>query len=62
MRCDETYIKVEGHWTYIYHVVDSNSKTIEFMLSFKRDVKAAQWFFQKALSSDHVQIPRVIYR
>jgi IS6 family transposase len=59
-RCDETYIKVKGHWTYLYRAVDSTGKTIDFMLSEKRDAKAAERFFQKALSLDHVQKPRVI--
>jgi IS6 family transposase len=59
-RCDETYIKVKGQWTYLYRAVDSKGKTIDFMLSEKRDRKAVQRFFRKALALDHVQIPRVI--
>jgi IS6 family transposase len=59
-RCDETYIKVKGSWTYLYRSVDSTGKTIDFMLSEKRDAKAAEHFFQKALALDHVQKPRVI--
>jgi IS6 family transposase len=59
-RCDETYIKLKGHWTYLYRAVDSTGKTIDFMLSEKRDANAVERFFQKALSSDHVQTPRVI--
>lgn len=59
-RCDETYIKVKGKWTYLYRAVDSMGKTIDFRLSEKRDMKAAQRFFEKALSSNHAQIPRVI--
>ena len=59
-RVDETYIKVKGKWKYFYRAVDSNGDTIDFMLSAKRDRKAAKRFFNKALSSDHNQIPRVI--
>jgi IS6 family transposase len=59
-RVDETYIKVKGNWTYLYRAVDSTGKTIDFMLSEKRDAKAAELFFQKALPLDHVQQPRVI--
>ena len=40
--------------------VDSNGDTIDFILSSKRDRKAAKRFFKKALSSTHNQIPRVI--
>ena len=59
-RVDETYIKVKGHWTHLYRAVDSTGKTIDFMLSEKRDARAAELFFQKALALDHVQTPRVI--
>src|SRR5665647_3376452 len=37
-----------------------NDDTIDFMLSAKRNRKAAKRFFKKALSSDHNQTPRVI--
>ena len=40
--------------------MDSTGKTIDFMLSEKRDANAVERFFKKALSSDHVQPPRVI--
>jgi len=59
-RVDETYIKVKGKWKYFYRAVDSNGDTIDFMLSAKRNRKAAKRFFKKALSSNHNQIPRVI--
>ncbi|GFZ82615.1 IS6 family transposase [Paenibacillus marchantiophytorum] len=59
-RTDETYIKVKGQWKYLYRVVDSMGKTIDFMLSENRDMQAAKRFFTKALSSPHTQIPRVI--
>ncbi len=59
-RVDETYIKVKGKWKYFYRAVDSDGDTIDFMLSSKRDRKAAKRFFKKALSSNHNQIPKVI--
>ena len=42
-RVDETYIKVKGQWNYLYRAVDSTGKTIDFMLSEKRDMKAAKF-------------------
>jgi IS6 family transposase len=57
---DETYIKVKGKWKYFYRAIDSGGDIIDFMLSSKRDRKAAKRFFKKALSSNHNQIPRVI--
>jgi len=59
-RVDETYIKVKGEYKYLYRAVDSNGNTIDFMLSAKRNRKAAKRFLKKALSSDHNQIPRAI--
>ncbi len=36
-RMDETYIKVNGKWVYLYRAVDKEGHTIDFMLSEKRD-------------------------
>ncbi len=46
-RVDETYIKVKGKWKYLYRAVDSAGNTIDFMLSAKRDKRAAKRFFCK---------------
>ncbi len=59
-KVDETYIKVKGKWKYLYRAVDSDGDTIDFMLSSKRNRKAAKGFLKKALSSNHNQIPRII--
>ena len=59
-RVDETYVKVKEKWCYLYRAVDSNGDTIDFMLSKKRDKKAARKFFKKALKSLHNKTPRVI--
>src|SRR5438309_1455568 len=32
-RCDETYIKVKGRWTYLYRAVDKQGRTVDFLLS-----------------------------
>ena len=34
-------------WKYFYRAVDSNGDTIDFMLSAKRNLKAAKKFFKK---------------
>jgi transposase, IS6 family len=59
-RVDETYIKVKGQWKYLYRAVDSEGNTIEFMLSVRRDAKAAKRFFRKVLKASHSSNPRVI--
>ena len=57
---DETYIKVKKAWKYLYRAIDSKGKTLDFMLSAKRDAKAAKRFFTKILNGPHTQTPRVI--
>ena len=32
-RCDETYIKVKGRWTYLYRAVDKQGRTVDSLLS-----------------------------
>jgi transposase-like protein len=59
-KVDETYIRVKGKWKYLYRAVDSKGDTIDFMLSSKRNKKAAKKFLQKALSFNHNQMPKVI--
>ena len=59
-RVDETYIKVKGRWTYLYRAVDSRGKTIDFLLSGKRDAAAARRFFRKALKQPHTVRQRTI--
>jgi putative transposase len=48
-RVDETYIKLKGHWTYLYRAVDRDGQTLDFMLSEKRDEAAATEFFRRAI-------------
>jgi IS6 family transposase len=59
-RVDETYVKVKGHWTYLYRAIDSRGQTIDFLLSAKRDAEAAKRFFRKALAQPHTVNPRTI--
>jgi len=59
-RVDETYIKVKGRWKYLYRSVDSQGNTLDFLLSAKRDAKAAERFLRKTLKAAHTQEPRVI--
>ena len=52
-RVDETYIKVGKSCKYLYRAVDKEGQTIEFMLSAKRDVSAAQRFFKRMVRAEH---------
>jgi transposase-like protein len=57
-RCDETYIKVKDRWTYLYRAVDKQGRTVDFLLSERRDVAAAKRFFSEAMKKHGT--PRVI--
>ena len=50
-RVDKTYIKVKGEWKYLYRALDSEGNTVDFLLTSKRDKKAAKRFFKKMLNS-----------
>ncbi len=51
---------MKGEWKYLYRAVDSEGNTLEFMLSAKRDARAAERFFRKAMNATDNQEPRVI--
>ena len=51
---DETYIKVNGQWKYLYRAVDKAGKPIDFLLTARRDKKAAMRFFEKAMQANGV--------
>jgi putative transposase len=40
-RLDETYVKVNGKWVFLYRITDSTGDTINFYLSQTRDHNAA---------------------
>ncbi len=50
-KVDETYIKVNGDWKYLYRAVDSEGNALDFMLNAKRGKKAAKRFFKKVLKA-----------
>ena len=54
---DETYIKVGKQCKYLYRAVDKEGQTIEFMLSARRDVSAANRFFKKMMRAEHRRLP-----
>ena len=53
-RMDETYVKVNGQWMYLYRAVDKFGDTVDFMLSETRDGKSARRFFRKAIETNGV--------
>jgi DDE domain len=57
---DETYIKINKHWAYLYRAVDSTGAPLDFMLSPTRAADAAERFFRQVLQAPPARTPRVI--
>ncbi len=57
---DETYLRVNGEWRYLYRAVDGAGQTIDLLLIAKRDKKAAKRFFRRALGRGHTRHPREV--
>jgi transposase-like protein len=45
---DETYVRIRGRWKYLYRAFDKTGNTGDFLLTAKRDRKAALHFLCKA--------------
>jgi transposase-like protein len=48
-RVGETYVRVGGKWKYLFRAVDKHGQFIDFMLSDRRNTRAAYHFLRKAL-------------
>jgi len=51
-RMDETYIKVNGQWRYLYRAVDKEGNTVDFLLTKRRKRMSAQSFLIKAITNN----------
>src|SRR3954451_12976198 len=49
---DETYIKVKGEWMYLYRAVDKQGNTVDFLLTKRRNKRAAHLFLLKAINNN----------
>lgn len=59
-RVDETYVRIKGHWFYLYRAIDSAGATLDFLLLTVHSADAAKQLFSKALTDpSHLQ-PRAI--
>jgi transposase-like protein len=57
---DETYIKVNGVWRYVYRAIDQYGQVIDVLVASRRDADAARRFFRRALSALKVTPTEVI--
>jgi transposase-like protein len=51
---DETYVKVAGQWRYVYRAIDQFGQVIDVFVSSRRDTKAAQRFFERAIGTTKI--------
>ena len=56
---DETYLKVQGRWCYLYRAIDRNGNLVDVLFSEQRDMAAAQAFFRSAKAVTGVTPDRV---
>ena len=56
-KVDETMIRLKGKWVYLYRAVDSDGKSLEFMISENRKKSAAKKFFRKTLGAPQTSWP-----
>jgi transposase-like protein len=57
---DETYVKVNGVWLYVYRAVDQHGQVIDVLVSARRDGEAARRFFRRALGTLKVTPTEVV--
>jgi putative transposase len=48
---DETYVKVNGAWCYLYRAIDREGNLVDARLSETRDMDGAQRFFRQAITT-----------
>ena len=56
---DETYVKVQGRWCYLYRAIDMSGALVDVRLSETRDMAAARAFFRSARTATGITPARV---
>jgi transposase-like protein len=57
---DETYVKVNGLWRYVYRAIDQHGQVIDVLVSARRDAAAARRFFRRAIATLKVKPTEVV--
>ncbi len=58
-RVDETYLKIDGRWRYLFRAVDEHGQIVDVYVSNRRDVAAAQAFFERAINASGITPTRI---
>jgi putative transposase len=56
---DETYVKVQGQWQYLYRAIDRDGNLVDVRLSATRDLAAAEALFRSAWAVTGVTPDRI---
>jgi putative transposase len=48
-HADETYVKIQGVWYYLYRAIDADGNLVDSLLSVHRDMDAAKRFFARSV-------------
>src|SRR6201986_1890492 len=56
---DETYVKIQGRWCYLYRAIDTSGALVDVRLSETRDMAAARAFGRSAKTVSGITPPRV---
>ena len=56
---DETYLKVDGRWCYVYRAIDRSGALVDVLFSEHRDMAAAKAFFRSAKTVTGITPDRV---
>ena len=59
-QVDKTYVKIAGRWRYVYRAIDQFGQVIDVSMSVRRDTKAAQRFFERAIDTTKVRPSEVV--
>ncbi len=58
--CVQTiYTRLTGKWTYIYRAIDQDCQIVDAYFSERRNAKAAQTFFERAIDKTGITPTRV---
>ena len=58
-RVDETYVRLQGCWTYVYRAIDEDGQVVDAFFSQRRNARAAQTFFERAIDETGITPERV---
>ena len=58
-RVDETYIKIDARWVYLYRAADKHGQIVDVYLSDHRNAAAANEFFERTAAASGVTPIRV---